>query len=314
LSDRKPSGSQLDAISPAADPFDISFDLERQDEFVTGLGVDFVHFKAMPSPIGMKDRGDYRQPDGPDTISSNGMIYTKSGIFTATMVDNSKRQKRTDSSPADESTSRLIMPRFYNKDDQLADGRRIYLAPGDRVYIADKEADDKVSNYQRMEYRPGEDNRAMFPIVKMESIIDSRGITYREGQDFEITCEGHLRWLPSGANPGIDPDTKEGRVYAVRYLYKAFWYVVAIPKEVRLTNTTDADGVRGPQRMAPHAVVQREYIFENVMNSKRGKNAPADAGNANTQDPKRKRAEPAQNENPNGTQVRVDMGDIENES
>ena len=43
-----------------------SFDLPRLDNFVTGLGVEFFHYKAMPSPIGKNDRGDFRRSDGVD--------------------------------------------------------------------------------------------------------------------------------------------------------------------------------------------------------------------------------------------------------
>jgi hypothetical protein len=306
MSDRNPKGTQLDAISPAASPFQVSFDLGKQDAFVTSLGVDFVHYKAMPSPIGMNDRGDYRRSDGElDVISSNGMIYTKSGCFTATMVDNSKSQKRSDGGVLDYSTSRLIMPRFYNKAEEVANGDRIYLAPGDRVYLADKDADDLVPNYQRMEYKESEENRPMFPIVKIETVVDSRGISYKEGQDFEV-CEGNIKWVAGGNNPGINPETSTGRVYSIRYLYKAFWYIIAIPKEVRLTNITEGDK-RVPERMAYHAVVQREYIYQNQVNAgKRTELTP--------EDPKRTVSQPSINEDPNGTVVHVNMTNIEQES
>lgn len=308
MAKRKTIGTQLDAIPRASQPFQVSFDLTKQDQFVTSLGVDFVHYKAMPSPIGLKDRGDYRRSDGLDTISSNGMIYFKAGCFTATMVDNSKSQKSSQGGVLDYSTSRLIMPRFYNKNGEVANGDRIYLAPGDRVYIADPNADILVPNYQRMDFDPDNDNRPMFPISKIEFVEDSRGITYQEGKDFEITCEGNIRWISSGSNPGIDPDTKKGRVYSARYLYKAFWYVVAIPKEVRITNITTGD-TRAPERMAYHAVVQREYIYQNV---NRGQNSDGSTGSGEvkTQDKKRIVREPDSTEISGSSQIKVNMDDI----
>lgn len=312
MSKRKPVGNQLDAIPRTTAPDQISFDLVKQDIFVMSLGVDFMHFKAMPSPIGLKDRGDYRRSESLDTISSNGMLYFKAGCFSATMVDNSKSQSRSEGGLLDYSTSRLIMPRFYNKNGDQDNGERIYLAPGDRVYIADQNADDKVPNYQRMDYEAGVDNVPMFPIVKMEFVEDSLGKTYKEGLDFEITCQGNIRWLPSGSNPGIDPDTKKGRVYSIRYLYKAFWYVVAIPKEVRITNVTTGD-VRSPERMAYHAVVQREYIYLNV---NRGQNSDGSGSNSEvkTEDPKRIIPLEDPGIDPNGTIIKVNMNDIEQES
>ncbi len=307
---RKPRGGQLDTINRSILVPQHSFNLGEQDAFVTSLGIQFTHFKAIPSPIGLKDRGDYRRSDSLDTISSNGMIYVKSGCFTATMVDNSKNQRRAEGGLVDYSTSRLIMPRYYDKADGVANGDRIYLAPGDRVYLADPNADCLVSNYQRMEYEPNQDNRPMFPIHKMEFIEDSRGIIYKEGKDFEITSAGDIRWLSGGENPGIDPDTKAGRVYAVRYLYRAYWYIVAIPKEVRLTNVTNA-GVRAPERMAYHAVIQREYIYHQV---NRGKNSDGSGGDVKTEDQKRIQDKPTQGLDPNGTVIRVNMDDFEHES
>ena len=57
----------------------------------------------------------------------------------------------------------------------------------------------------------------------------------------------------------------KSRTPSVRYQYKAHWYVVDIPKEVRLTNVTK-DGVRSPERMPYHVVIQREYIYRNKNN------------------------------------------------
>jgi hypothetical protein len=263
MSKRPPNGTQVDTINRFAPQVQQSFDLRRLEVGLsTGLGADFKHYKAMPSPIGKKDRGDYRRSDGVDTVTSNGMIYTCAGTFTATMTDNSREQKRSAGGIIDPAESRLVMPRFYNKND-VSDGARIYMMPGDRIYLADPNADDRVSNAHEMDFDPAVDNEPMFPICKLEvPIVDSRNIEYAEGVDFKITEMGNIRWIPGGKNPGIDPSTGKGRVYSVRYLYKAFYYVVALPKEVRITNVTTG-GVRGPERMPYHAVIMREYIFHN---------------------------------------------------
>jgi len=262
MSKRIPNGEQVDAITPFAPLVQESFDLQRQDVFVTSLGVDFTHYRAMPSPIGQNDRGAYRRSDGVDTITSNGMIYTCAGKFTATITDNTRKGGRSDGGLLDPSESRLVLPRFYNLTGQ-ADGPRIYLAPGDRVYISDPNADVKVSNYQKMDYEEGVDNVPMFPICQLETpVTDSQNIEYNQGIDFILTPEGNIRWLPTGKNPGIDPDTGKGRIYSIRYLYKAYWYITALPKEVRISNVTQG-GVRAPERMPYYAVIVREFIFHN---------------------------------------------------
>jgi len=301
MSNRKPKGLQIDTITRFAPQNQQSFDLNRLDIFVNSLGVDFSHFKAMPSPIGKSDRGDYRRNEGVDTITSNGMIYTCAGKFTACMTDNSREQKRAPGGIVDPSESRLVMPRFYNAVDQ-DDGNRIRLAPGDRLYLSDPDADVLVANYQEMTYEANIDNQPMFPIVTLEAILDSRNITYSCGIDYAITSNGDIRWIPGGNNPGIDPNTGKGRIYSIRYLYKAYYYVVALPKEVRVTNVTSGT-VRSPQRMPMHAIIVREYIYHQ---QNRG-----DKLNQNkSKTPERADAPPAETTNPNKFEIAVDMSTI----
>lgn len=288
---------QVDTIPRDSAYVQESFDLDRLEDFVVGLGVEFFHYKGVPSPIGMKDRGDYRRSDGVDTITSNGMIYSLAGRFTATMTDNSKMRNKSSGSILDPSESKLVMPRFYN-DKGIADGDRIYLSPGDRIYVSDPEVDVLVSNPQKMDYIQGQDNIPMFKIEQMEvPLIDSLGIEYKQDIDYVITRDGNIRW--TGRNPGIDPDTGKGRIYSIRYLYKAYWYITILLKEVRVTNVTE-NGVRGPSRMPYHAIAQREYIYHN---QNRG-----DATNQNKpKDPKRVDAAPTEAQNPSKYTVPVNM-------
>lgn len=265
---RQTDGEQLIAINPWCPIVQTSFSLVADDKFVIGQGIDYSHWKAMPSPIGLKDRGDYRR-DGLDVLTSNGMLYVCAGIFTGCETDNTTDKKRTDGGIIDPSVSRLILPRFYNKTKAVAnqlnpaaqeDGERIYLAPGDRIYVSDPNANVLVSNYQKMTFEVGP-NVPMFPIIKLEvPIVDSRNIKYNEGIDYCISSDGNINWIPGGNSPGIDPETGKGRVYSIRYLYKAFHYIVSLPKEVRMSNVTEG-GARVPERMAYYAVIQREYIY-----------------------------------------------------
>lgn len=297
---RPPVGNQTDTINRNSPFVQMSFDLNKQDQFVTSLAVDFVHYKAVPSPIGKNDRGSYRRNDGVDTITSNGMIYSCAGKFSATMTDNQRSQQRGQSGFIDPSKSRLILPRFYNKN-AVSDGERIYMAPGDRIYISDPDADVLVSCYHEMDYEDG-DNVPMFPIVKLEQLVDSRNIYYQCGADYKITDSGNIRWLSGGRNPGIDPDTGRGRVYSVRYLYKAYWYVDSIPKEVRVTNVTTGN-TRSPERMPYHVIVVREYIYHNQNKG--------DQQNQNkSKIPNRAVAGPTESLNPDKFVVPVDMSAI----
>ena len=94
MSKKIKKGQQVRSI-PASpkDLFQVTMDLAKNDDLITQRGVEFVHYVAIPSPIGLKDRGDYRRSDEYDTITSNGMIYKKAGCFTAAIVSNSKRKR-----------------------------------------------------------------------------------------------------------------------------------------------------------------------------------------------------------------------------
>lgn len=269
MSVRPPKGLQIETISSWCPLTQQSLSITFDDAFVTGQGISYDHYKCMPSPIGLKDRGDYRR-DGLDVLTSNGMLYVYTGTFSGCETDNTTDKKRTDGGILDPSVSRLILPRFYNKNGRDVpnqvntapedDGKRIYMAPGDRVYVSDPQANVKVSNYQKMTYEVGE-NIPMFPIVEFEiPIIDSKNIQYTQGIDFCVNSNGNICWTAGGKNPGIDPETGKGRVYSVRYLYRAYHYIISLPKEVRMTNITTG-GVRVPERLAYYAVIQREYIY-----------------------------------------------------
>jgi hypothetical protein len=238
---------------------DIGINLESQDQFVQNRGVHFEHYAALPSPIGLKDRGDYRRSDLYDSASSNGMIYKKAGCFIGVITSNSKRKTQSDGGIIDYSTARLALPRFYE------DGSEIHLAPGDRVFIKDLEV--LVPNYQRIEHNPGGLDRAQFPIKCVEHLMDSRGIEYKQGVHFKIR-DGQIEWIDGRDNPGTDPDTGNGRVYSVRYKYNAHWYITEIPNEVRVAQSFDENGEKVAQRMPYSAVIQREYVYYNQNNDK----------------------------------------------
>ena len=279
--------------------FQATMDLAKNDDLITQRGVEFEHWVAIPSPIGLKDRGDYRRSDQYDTVTSNGMIYKLSGCFTAAIVSNSKKKAPSQGGVFDYSTARLLVPRFYN-DKGTADGEEIHLAPGDRVFIKDMEV--LVSNYQRMQYNPGGLDRAQFPVSTVSHLIDSQNNEYKCGYHFKMK-DGHIKWIDGRDNPGIDSETGKGRIYSMRYKYNAHWYITDIPNEVRVIQSTK-DGERAPERMPYSAIIQREYIYYNQNND-----VDKDHGRKkevrDVEEPK----EPIQTSD--NFQIKVDMNDID---
>jgi hypothetical protein len=315
VADKAPIGLQIPTIIPFAPYIQESFDLNRLDVFAKSLGSEFYHWKASPSPIGLNDKGDYRRNNQVDVMTSNGYIYDFGGRFTATMTSNQKDQKRpAEGALIDASTAYLVLPRFYDDasdvtisaanglgadcndcTDVLAvqsggcevaggnNAKRIYLTPGDRLY-SDPTIDNLVVNKELMNFSYDSPNVPMFPIVQMDApIIDSRGIRYFVGTDFNIDCNGNIVWVVGAANPGVDPDTGAGRTYSIRYLYRAFYYVSRLLREVRVTQVTEGN-VRRPERMSYYVELVREYVYHNI-NRGGELNKPGNEAVANRQTP-----------------------------
>lgn len=306
---KQAKGKQVSSLPKSPMDLDqISFNLTKQDQFVSSHGPCFIHFRAMPSPIGLKDRGDYRRSDSLDTISENGFIYTKCGEFNGVILGNSKSKSPTDGGLVDVSEGRLTLPRFYNEDSDEDAGERIHLCPGDRVFLKNVNKDEKsVVNYQRVQYNPNGDNYLQFPATCVEVIMDSRGIKYKEGVHFRVTKGqdnyGNIRWINGKKNPGVDPDTGKGRVYSIRYRYEAHWYIARILNELRIGKITE-NGERKEARLPYQVIIQREYVYHQ---RNRG-----DSQNSNKENiSNRTNPEPEQSIDPNNFDVKVNVNSFE---
>lgn len=273
MGNKPAQGEQIQTIPFGAIYVQESFDLNRMDAFIKGLGTTFFHWKASPSPIGLNDKGDYRRNEV-DVMTSNGYIYHLAGQFTGTMTDNKKDQERPrEGALFDSATAYLVLPRFYDSQQTNfnlncgpVEQKRIRLTPGDRLY-SDPAIDDLVVNKELVQYSLNGTDVLMFPAKAMDApIIDSLGNQYKQNIDFNITTDGNIQWIPGRSNPGIDPDTGTGRTYSARYLYRAFYYVTSLLKEVRITNVTVGD-IRKPERMPMLVQLTREYLYHNINNS-----------------------------------------------
>lgn len=276
---------------------DIKFNLDAQEQFATDKGILFEHWAAIPSTIGQIDRGDLRRPETLDTIAENGFIYKKVGEFVGTILGNSKKNNHAEGGLMDQSEGRLVLPKFYTQ--ECGGGKEIALLPGDRVYP--KQIEIKVPNYQKVQYNGKHDDYLQFPVKSVVFLKDSNNIEYTEGVDFTVTSEGNIRWTAGKRNPGMDPATNKGRLYGVRYMYLAFWYIERLINEVRITNTSDSSA---PARLPYHAVIQREYVYHN---KPRGDKKESNEQNTTprTQEP------PVESLDPNEFQVKVDVSDFE---
>lgn len=283
---------------------EISFNLDKQDAFIKSHGVSFLHFRAIPSPIGLKDIGGYRRSDSLDTISENGFIYKKHGEFEGVVMSNNKSKQPIEGGVFDYSQARLTLPRFYNEDSDIASEERIHLVQGDRLYLRDVPVKEKnVVNYQRVEYSPNSSDYLQFPATSVEVLIDSRGEEYKENIHFKVNKVGNIEWISGKKNPGIDPETGRGRIYSIRYTYEAHWYVASVINELRIGNTT-VGSERKDTRMPYHVMIQREYVYHN---RNRGDSINSD----NETKTERTTEEKQENINTSDYQVRVNVNNFE---
>jgi signal peptidase I len=254
------SNKVLPTLFPSSIPA-VKFNLTAQEGFVKGRGVIFEHWAAIPSPIGMKEKGDIRRPEMLDTVSSNGFIYKKVGEFTGVIVNNARKEDRIEGGIYDNSEARLVLPKFYN-DRHPSKTKPILFVPGDRIYAKDIEL--KVDNYQRVEYNPNGVDYLQFPAKEVSFLIDSLNNEFICGINYSVDKDGNIVWMDGKKNPGVDPDTSKGRIYGIRYTYQAFWYVSRLLNEIRITNTATNED---PARMPYQVMIQREYVYHNQTKS-----------------------------------------------
>lgn len=232
----------------------VHMDVDYLDSFVDGQGVVFEHYRALPCPIGRKDPNDSRYVHNHDGCS-HGFIYEKAGEIVCSFGSNSKDIRSLDMGLVTGSTAQLTLALFYRDNPQ----RPVSVAWGDRFYLKSKVG--TVIATEMFEHSITGKERLKYPVVRVETLIDSRGNRYHEGQDFRVE-NGQLVW--NGTNqPGMDPKTRRGETCSVRYQHVPFWYVDRILHEIRLLRQGD-DVVRAPMSV----LVQREHFFENEQNTK----------------------------------------------
>ena len=311
MSKRPDSEYQIDGLGLWPIP-KVYIDPVQLDVFVNSHGTDWCLWTAMPSVIGKIDKGYYRRPNQIDTISSNGFIYSIAGVFTAVLTSNTKAQSFGDMGGLmSQASARLIMPRFFNSTDNqnLDAGGRIYPCIGDRIYKngAEKDCSMWVVNYQQVDYNFGQDSKTAYPVKQVIGLTDATGQNLIEGTDFEISPVGDIHWIPGGRNPGINPTTQTGLPFAIRYLYVPYYYVSALPHELRVTNVGNfIDNTNTTARLPYFVEVQREYLYVNQNNNEPRVNNPPSP--TPTRDPVRP-SEPISGHAP----VQVNIWDIEAE-
>jgi hypothetical protein len=230
-----------------------AFDIDAFDDAIEAHGVRFVHYRGMRNPVGMIDKFDSRRPDADHSGASNGLIYTKAGCFSALFTGNSKTLRSMEGGYINAATAQLTPTRKYRNCEDF-----VYLAPMDRLYLEEETV--LVSHQQLVDAHETGVDKLKFPAERVQDIVDATNTRY-SSSDYVLE-NGQIRWTTQN-RPGTNPETGKGKVYAVRYLYRPFWYIDRLIHEVRVSQQENPiTGETRAVRMPQSAVVQREYVYE----------------------------------------------------
>lgn len=250
------AGQTYQMVFPSGDA--VLQDPDAFDEFLHTHGVQMIHYRALPCPVGQIDPDDQRHPYEDHENCSNGHIHILAGTVTCSFLGNIKDSNLTDLGRMDGSTVQVTFPRYYTQEDVNAALVPVQPYPLDRMYL--KEESITVPHTQLFAAHITGVDRLNFPVIKVMDLVDNQGKRYTQDVDFAIR-NGQLKWL--GTNrPGVDAKTGKGRVCSIRYTYRPFWLIRNLIHEVRVGQVEDEftgekKVVRFPQAM----VLQREYVF-----------------------------------------------------
>lgn len=228
----------------------VLFDAGAFDRAISSHGCKLVHWISQPCPGGKISKYDVRRPGHCHLGCSNGMVYTRAGCVKSLFINSGNKQDQYDTGIIDGTRVTVTTPRTYDDSDD-----ELHVVPYDRFYL-DEEA-LIVPHTQLVEYHIAGHDRLSFPVVKVVSIIDSKGIKYCP-EDCTIE-DGQIVW--GSKNPGYDPVLQMGTIYSIRYLYRPYFYVENVLHQTRsITVDTglEVKNVRGPQEFT----LVREKVAE----------------------------------------------------
>lgn len=254
---RAPQGQQRPILQTPVQP---SFDINAFRNAIKSHGIRIVHFRAVPDPSAMSSRGDNRAVDG-TRQSSDGFIYEEAGTCQALFMGNSDEERVMSEGVIEYSSAYITLPEYYEDKPDCP----ILVMPWDRFFLKDIEI--RVAGRQTIEASSTGLDRLQFPATCVESLIGADGVKYEEKKHFELTKDGHIKWI-SQVRPGWNMDLNRGRVYSIRYRYTPFFVCQKLLHEIRVSQITNpATYQRSVERMPYQILVLRENVFQDTNNT-----------------------------------------------
>lgn len=236
-------------------------DSTAENSFIANMGILFAHYRAVPCPLGALEVGDIRHSHdhGPNSKidCENGFIYTYAGDVWGIFQSNNKKYDFIPPGYYGNSVAIVTFNRYYRDSDKTA-----AMAEFDKLVPLESPKEFFGVSFQKIQHNPTGIDRTQFKVCSVEDLIDSDGRLYANGKDFIVNQHGNIEWINGGERPGIDNRTDKGKIYAVRYRYKPYFYVKAMLHELRVkpsmdTLTGDITTKSGPTQCA----VQVDFIF-----------------------------------------------------
>lgn len=250
-----------------ADPPDqVKFSPNGSETFVDGNALSFKHWVALPDPLYNKNIGGIRNTLGEvqnsqflvgETrfVRENGFLYICMGTVRGVYTSNNKKLQHAPGGEMVHDTAMLTINRCYVDSNQ-----KVAISEYDKLIPLHFPQDFYSVNWEKIQHNhKGGVDTLQFPAKAIQWIMDSTGKIFNHGVDFTINDNGNLKWI--GKTPGIDPDTQEGRIFSIRYMYSPYYYVSSIPHNIRIEPRIGPTG-QATYKISPLTIsVQAEYLF-----------------------------------------------------
>lgn len=265
-SDRKP-GEYKDVPIIYDDPWNaVRPDAAAENLHIANQGIKFHHYMCVPDPLFQHEAGDVRHSfaadDGNEQFVANdrfhrenGFIYVKTGVVYGTFMGNAKDFKAIAAGLYGSSGATISLNRYYVGTEQ-----KINMSENDKLIPCELTSEFFSVNWQKFTHNPTGVDRLQFKACEILFLIDSDGIQYMPGRDFNLE-NGSIRWIDGADRPGLDTLSGKGKVCAVRYTYKPFYYVKMMLHDIRIRPVLNMDGGVEAKAGPVLATVQADWVY-----------------------------------------------------
>jgi len=265
-SQRKPGEFQNAPIN-YNDPWDaVRPDFAAENLHIANQGLKFFHYMCVPDPILQHNAGDVRHSFGYDDGNQqfenndrfqreNGFIYVKKGVIYGTFMNNSKDFKNIAAGLYGASGATISMDRYYKDTTE-----KITVSENDKLIPCELPSEFFSVNWQKFTHNPTGIDRMQFKVCEVLFLIDSDGVAYQKDQHFQVV-NGYIQWIDGASRPGIDEQTGSGKVCAIRYTYKPFYYIKTVLHDIRIRPKLEPDGNVTPKAGPVLAMVQADWVY-----------------------------------------------------